>query len=154
MANLNNNQALESQIIALKREHRDLDSAIMALAELTPADQLQIKRLKKKKLAFEVMKYLTSNQAALIRMKIGKQTVANQASYKTAFAKKDPIIQAFYKQMLNAVPTPNTPEMRLVWSPMVIALSKVFRKQATARAALVEAYGEIQKYLKKNKPKK
>lgn len=109
---------------------------------------------KKKKLAFEVMKYLTSNQAALIRMKIGKQTVANQASYKTAFAKKDPIIQAFYKQMLNAVPTPNTPEMRLVWSPMVIALSKVFRKQATARAALVEAYGEIQKYLKKNKPKK
>ncbi len=109
---------------------------------------------KKKKLAFEVMKALTSNKAALIRMKVGKQTVANRASYNTDFAKKDPIIQAFYQQMLTSVPTPNTPEMRLVWSPMVIALSKVFRGQGTAQAALKEAYREIQKYLKQSKHKK
>ena len=34
----------------LKQEHRDLDSAINALEESGRADQLQLKRLKKKKL--------------------------------------------------------------------------------------------------------
>ncbi|TNE48910.1 MAG: extracellular solute-binding protein [Deltaproteobacteria bacterium] len=109
------------------------------------------KKSKQKKLAFEVMKYLTSDDAALTRMKIGKQTVANNAVYQKDYAKKDPIIQAFYKQMQVSVPTPNTPEMRLVWSPMVIALSKVFRGQGTALDALKEAHAEITKYLQRNK---
>lgn len=34
----------------LRQEHRDLDSAIIALASLPVADQLQIARLKKRKL--------------------------------------------------------------------------------------------------------
>jgi hypothetical protein len=36
--------------LRLKQEHRDLDSAINALEESGRADQLQLKRLKKKKL--------------------------------------------------------------------------------------------------------
>ena len=51
MTDLENTKRLEQAIIALKQEHRDLDSAIVALQEMTPSDQLQIKRLKKKKLA-------------------------------------------------------------------------------------------------------
>lgn len=35
----------------LKEEHRDLDSAILALQALAMIDELQIKRLKKRKLA-------------------------------------------------------------------------------------------------------
>lgn len=109
---------------------------------------------KHQRLAFEAMKYLTSDVSARIRMKVGKQTVANNATYQADFAKKDPVVQAFYKQMEVAVPTPNTPKMRLVWSPMVIALSKVFRGQGTAKDALLEAYTEITKLLKVTKPKK
>lgn len=110
-------------------------------------------RSSQKKLAFEVMKYLTSDVAARIRMTVGKQSVANAVLYQEAFAKNDPIIQAFYQQMLTAVPTPNTPEMRLVWSPVVIALNKVFRGQGTALDALKEALTEIQQYMKRTRTK-
>jgi hypothetical protein len=37
-------------ILALRQEHRDLDVAISALVSAGSADQLQIQRLKKKKL--------------------------------------------------------------------------------------------------------
>ncbi|WP_420559514.1 YdcH family protein [Tepidicaulis sp.] len=43
-------EELRTLLIALKEEHRDLDTAIMALEALTYPDHLQIKRLKKKKL--------------------------------------------------------------------------------------------------------
>ena len=44
---------LEERVFELKQEHRDLDSAIHALAISTPADQLQVQRLKKKKLSLK-----------------------------------------------------------------------------------------------------
>lgn len=43
-------QELSETLAALRQEHRDLDSAIYALEALPMLDQLQIKRLKKKKL--------------------------------------------------------------------------------------------------------
>jgi len=41
---------LRSQIAALREEHQDLDDAVRALEALPRSDQLQIARLKKKKL--------------------------------------------------------------------------------------------------------
>ena len=41
---------LRATLLKLKQEHRDLDSAINALEDSGRADQLQLKRLKKKKL--------------------------------------------------------------------------------------------------------
>jgi hypothetical protein len=41
---------LRRQIERLREEHRDLDAAIEALATAGPADQLQMQRLKKRKL--------------------------------------------------------------------------------------------------------
>jgi hypothetical protein len=41
---------LESELSRLKQEHRDLDSAIEALERGVAGDQLQIQRLKKRKL--------------------------------------------------------------------------------------------------------
>ena len=40
----------ERRVAMLKLEHRDLDSAIAALAALSQPDQIQIARLKKRKL--------------------------------------------------------------------------------------------------------
>ena len=42
--------ALESELARLKQEHRDLDAAIDALEKNVAGDQLQIQRLKKRKL--------------------------------------------------------------------------------------------------------
>lgn len=41
---------LEAELERLRQEHRDLDVAIAALQSSTLADQLQIQRLKKRKL--------------------------------------------------------------------------------------------------------
>lgn len=43
-------QRLRAALAQLKQEHRDLDAAIASLEQGSHADQLQIKRLKKKKL--------------------------------------------------------------------------------------------------------
>jgi hypothetical protein len=42
---------LEAELARLKQEHRDLDMAIDALESMVVGDQLQIQRLKKRKLA-------------------------------------------------------------------------------------------------------
>lgn len=43
--------ALQAELEHLRQEHRDLDAAIEALLHLGTADQLQIQRFKKRKLA-------------------------------------------------------------------------------------------------------
>ena len=43
--------ALANQLERLREEHRDLDVAIEALRQAGQADQLQVQRLKKRKLA-------------------------------------------------------------------------------------------------------
>ena len=42
---------LAEEMHRLRQDHRDLDAAIAALEQVGPADQLQIQRLKKRKLA-------------------------------------------------------------------------------------------------------
>ena len=43
-------QQLRAMLAQLKQEHRDLDTAIDSLEQAVRADQLQVRRLKKKKL--------------------------------------------------------------------------------------------------------
>lgn len=43
-------KAKQEQLLRLRQEHRDLDDAILALAQSGSSDMLQIQRLKKKKL--------------------------------------------------------------------------------------------------------
>ena len=50
MAMMDAGQDTEGRLALLKLEHRDLDSAIDALRALAAPDQLQIARLKKRKL--------------------------------------------------------------------------------------------------------
>ena len=44
---------LRESLAQLRQEHRDLDAAILALEQAVRTDQLQIKRLKKKKLGLK-----------------------------------------------------------------------------------------------------
>ena len=43
-------EALRAKLAALKTEHRDLDDVIARLAERAPSDQLELQRLKTRKL--------------------------------------------------------------------------------------------------------
>ncbi len=47
---MNDRTALEARLVELKTEHRDLDDIIARLGDQLPYDQLQVKRLKKRKL--------------------------------------------------------------------------------------------------------
>ncbi|MFB0922231.1 MAG: DUF465 domain-containing protein [Alphaproteobacteria bacterium] len=51
--NRNNEEELRHQLEALRSEHRDLDDIIARIGEETPFDQLQIQRLKKRKLGLK-----------------------------------------------------------------------------------------------------
>jgi hypothetical protein len=46
-------EAIKQRLTALKSEHRDLDDVIAQLSTSLTADQLQIQRLKKRKLALK-----------------------------------------------------------------------------------------------------
>ena len=46
-------EALKAKLAALTVEHRDLDDVIARIAEHAPFDQLQLQRLKKRKLALK-----------------------------------------------------------------------------------------------------
>jgi hypothetical protein len=43
-------ERLRQRLAELKQEHRDLDDVIARIAETAPFDQIQLKRLKKRKL--------------------------------------------------------------------------------------------------------
>ncbi len=47
---MTNRDVLEAKLIELKTEHRDLDDIITHLGKEVPFDQLQMQRLKKRKL--------------------------------------------------------------------------------------------------------
>jgi hypothetical protein len=46
-------EALQAKLEALRLEHRDLDDVIARLSETSPFDQLQLRRLKKRKLVLK-----------------------------------------------------------------------------------------------------
>ena len=46
-------EAVKQRIAELKTEHRDLDAAIARLTEEVPADDLELQRFKKRKLALK-----------------------------------------------------------------------------------------------------
>jgi hypothetical protein len=50
---MNDLAELEAELARLKQEHRDLDTAIDALESMIAGDQLQVQRLKKRKLALK-----------------------------------------------------------------------------------------------------
>ena len=55
-------QALHAEIDRLREEHRDLDAAIEALQRVGSMDQLQVQRLKKRKLVLRDRIKVLENQ--------------------------------------------------------------------------------------------
>lgn len=53
MSEKSDQRTLHESLAQLRQEHRDLDASILALEQAVRTDQLQIKRLKKKKLVLK-----------------------------------------------------------------------------------------------------
>jgi arabinogalactan oligomer / maltooligosaccharide transport system substrate-binding protein len=97
--------------------------------------------------AFRAMSFLTGNWAATQRALLARQPVANVGAWKDPRVARDPILGAFRRQLDAAVVMPGTPEMRLVWSPMDMALQKVIGSSTAPQTAVSEAETEIKRYL-------
>lgn len=101
-----------------------------------------------KKKAFEVMTYLTSVETGKVMAKVGRQPVANKKVYEDAEVAKDPLLAVFKKQLESSLPMPNTPAMRMVWSPATTMMNKVINGGADAATAAKECQAEVAKLVK------
>jgi arabinogalactan oligomer/maltooligosaccharide transport system substrate-binding protein len=101
-----------------------------------------------KKAAFEVMTYLTSLETGKVMAKVGRQPVANKKVYDDAEVAKDPLLSVFKKQLESSLPMPNTPAMRMVWSPATTMMNKVINGGADPATAAKECQAEVAKLVK------
>jgi arabinogalactan oligomer / maltooligosaccharide transport system substrate-binding protein len=98
----------------------------------------------KKEAAYELAKYLTSEEAGLVLAVEGRQLHTNKAIYSNPKVSGDPVLKAFRDQLDSAEPMPNRPEMTMVWSPATTAMNKIVKGNATVEAALKEAAATMQ----------
>ena len=68
-AEIEEQQQLHARLHTLESEHRDLDDVIKRLADGTPFDQLQLQRLKKRKLVLK-------DEITLVRSRILPDIIA------------------------------------------------------------------------------
>ncbi len=106
-------------------------------------------KCKHKKEAFEVIKYFSGPEAALVFALKGNQPVANLSAYKNAKVTGHPYIPVFKAQAEHAVPMPNIPEMRMVWTPMDLAIGKVLNSGVAPKDALEEAQKKVSEDVKR-----
>jgi arabinogalactan oligomer/maltooligosaccharide transport system substrate-binding protein len=98
-----------------------------------------------KEAAFDFVKFLTDVDTARIMALEGRQSPANQAVYQDPKVGADPILKAFKDQVDVAIPMPNVPEMTGMWGPATTAMSQIFRKSMTPKAALEKAQADVAK---------
>lgn len=101
-----------------------------------------------KKEAFEVMKYLTSPEAAIVLALDGRMPVARKEAYEDPRVAKDPQLSVFRTQLKSSIPTPNTPAMRMVWTPVTTAMFKVINGKRDPQEAMSKAQAEVVELVK------
>lgn len=102
-----------------------------------------------KREAFDVAKFLTSDESARVRATVGKQPVANKATYEDPEVSKDADMAVFLAQSEEAEIMPAIPEMQIAWSPFDSALNKILFGDAAPAEALGEAQRKIESDIQK-----
>lgn len=97
----------------------------------------------KKEAAFELAKFLTSEEAGLVLALEGRQLHTNKAVYNDKRVSGDVVLKGFRDQLDSAEVMPNRPEMTMVWSPATTAMNKIVKGNASVEAALKEASGTM-----------
>jgi arabinogalactan oligomer/maltooligosaccharide transport system substrate-binding protein len=94
--------------------------------------------------ALKVALALTSDEAALVRLKTGRQTVANEAVWQREDVSRDVVLSAFRQQADNSVLMPSRPEMQAVWSTMDMAINQAVFGEVEPAKALADAQAKIE----------
>jgi maltose-binding protein MalE len=106
---------------------------------------------RQKRLAYRVMRALTSDSASEFRLRAARQLPANVLVDKKVGDPRSklysPILSAFRQQLEYARPTPKTPFMRVIWEPYKKALAAVIQRGEDPDAALKQAAQEIRRVL-------
>ena len=100
-------------------------------------------------LAVDAAQWLADEHSALVRLKVGRQPVAYESAWESLPRADAPALHAFKDQLKDTFPTPNTPAMKSVWSPMDNALNLVLHGSATPEEALKEAQGKLENVIAK-----
>ena len=85
--------------------------------------------------AIRLLKFLTSLDEAEHRKRVTNQIVTRTDTSPT----KDPVLAAFERQLSAAMPTPNSPRMKALWTPLNRVLAEVIVRNQPPRAAIDEA---------------
>ena len=99
---------------------------------------------KNKDASLVLMFYLVSQEAAVIRYKVGQQPVANKAIYDLDEVKNDKMLSVFRQQVDATVPMPNIPKMRVVWTPANDAIYGAIKGKKDPAQLLNEAEVKIE----------
>ncbi len=85
--------------------------------------------------AVSLLRFLSSKDEAEHRKTVTNQIVTRTDTRLT----KDPILAAFERQLKWAVPTPNSPRMKALWTPLNRVLAEVIVRDQEPKAAIEEA---------------
>ena len=96
--------------------------------------------------------WLAGGEAARIRARVGRLTVAARAAWDDPEIARDPILSAFRAQLAATVPMPSSPAIRQIWEPLNQALRKVLRGATSARPAMLEAQKRVVEALRPPPP--
>jgi arabinogalactan oligomer/maltooligosaccharide transport system substrate-binding protein len=98
-----------------------------------------------KEAAYDLARYLVSEEAGLVLAVEGRQLHTNKAVYTHKAVADDPVLAAFRKQLDTATPMPNFAEMTVMWSPATTAMNTIVRGAATPAVALEKAQRTVEK---------
>lgn len=128
---------------------KDIDWGVALLPDIEPGKPLKpylgseamllTKQTKVRDAALKVMDYLSSDEAAITRLEVGHQMVANVKIYENPRFLEKPVVRVFRAQADNAVAMPTAVEPSVAWAPYSAALRKIIFSGADAKTALAEA---------------
>ena len=128
---------------------KDIDWGVAVLPEIEPGKPLRpylgseavllTKQSKVRDAALKVMDYLTSDEAAITRLEMGHQMVANAKIYENPRWLEKPVVRVFHAQAETSVPMPTAVEPSVAWAPYSAALRKIIFSGADPKTALAEA---------------
>ena len=98
-------------------------------------------KTEKRELAVTLAKLLGDHERSLRRLKEARQPVALASAWE-ALPTDDPnapFLLGFYAQLARSVPTPNTPAMKSLWSPVNLALGETMGQGTAPATTLAQA---------------
>lgn len=116
-------------------------------------------KTEKRDLALRVAKRLADQETSELRLQVGLQAVARKSAWtaldrsvtdaknaeerQSAMLRRD-ILRAFLAQLPYTMPTPNTPAMKALWSPMDLALGQSLGQGVSPAETLAEAQKKLE----------